>query len=376
MSLTIHKKLRGKIEIKPKIKISKANLHLLYTPGVGKVAKEIAKDITKTFDYTAKGNNVCILTDGSRTIGVGDSFPEASLPVMEGKAMLAKTLGDVDAWPLCLNTKDQDEIIRTIEILTPNFSLFNIEDIRAPKCFYIFEELEKRNINVFFDDRQGVGIVILAGLLNGLKLVNKKIKDIRICLVGAGVAGYGIFEILNYLEVRNIIVLDKDGIIHKGRKQSDGYLKNIIQNSNPENITGGLKEAIKKSDVFIGLSGVGNLLKAEEIKLMNKKPIIFALSNPVPEIFPQEIEKSVKDYIFASGRSDFVNQVNNILVFPGVFRGLLQTGKKMSLKMEVEIARKISSLVRHPRKNKIVPDPFDKNLVKEIVKTIKNFKNK
>lgn len=374
-ALEIHKRLKGKIEIKVKIKPSKKNLPLIYTPGVADVAKEISKNPASVFDYTFKGNNIAIITDGSRTLGAGDTIPEASLPVMEGKALFFKSFADIDAFPICLNTKSKEEIIRTIEILSPNFAAFNIEDIKSPKSLEIVEELRKKNLILFHDDEEGVAIVTLAALLNALKVVGKKLAAVKVCLVGAGTAGYGIAKLLTHSGVKNLLVSDAKGIIFKGRKGDDKYVQEISTLSNPHNLKGSLKDAIKDSDVFIGVTGVGNLLKASDIKLMVKNPIIFALSNPVPEIFPPEINKAVKSYIFASGRSDFQNQINNIIVFPGVVRGLLDTKRKIDLALEFEVAKAVASLIKKPRKNYIIPGPFDKRLVKTIVNCIKRGKN-
>lgn len=365
-ALEFHKKFQGKIEIRPKMKISQKNLHLVYTPGVAEVAKEITKNPKNSFIYTSCGNNVAIITDGSRTLGVGETIAEASMPVMEGKAILLKVLADVNAYPLCLATKSVKEIIRVIEILTPSFGAFNIEDIKSPKCFEIMEGLIKRNILTFFDDHQGTAIVVLAGLINALKVMKKKIGEVKICLVGAGVAGYGVFKILKEAGIKRLIVCDQRGIIYRWRKGDNKYLREIARFSNPDNIKGDLKVAIKGADVFIGLTGVGQFLKSEDILLMRERLIIFALSNPIPEIFPEEIEKVTKNYLYATGRSDFPNQINNALVFPGILRAMLKTQKMIDLKLEVKIAKAIANLIPHPTKKRILPKIFDKRLIKTI----------
>jgi len=366
-ALRLHKKLKGKIKIEPKIKASQKNLHLIYTPGVAEVTKLIAKEPHQSFFYTSRGNNVAIISDGSRTIGVGNTIAEASLPVMEGKAVLFKTLSDIDAYPLCLGTKSAEEIIRIIEALTPNFSAFNIEDIESPKCFQIMEALEKKNILAFHDDQQGAAIVVFAGLLNSLKVMKKNLKKVKICLAGAGAAGYGVYNILKQNKIKNLIVLEKKGIIHRNKGEKNKYFKEIAKFTNPENIKGGLKEAIKGADVFIGLTGKGRLLKSREIALMAERPIIFALSNPVPEIFPEEIEKVTKDYLYATGRSDFPNQINNALVFTRIVRGMLNKRKSITLGLEVKIAEAIASLIPKPSKRKILPQVFDKRLDKTVI---------
>jgi malate dehydrogenase (oxaloacetate-decarboxylating) len=367
-ALKLHKRLKGKIEIKPKMKASQKNLHLIYTPGVAEVTKLIAKDPSQSFFYTSRGNNVAIISDGSRTIGVGNTIAEASLPVMEGKAVLFKTLSNIDAYPLCLGTKSAKEIVRIVEILTPNFSAFNIEDIESPKCFRIMEALEKKNILAFHDDQQGAAIVVFAGLLNALKVVKKNLKQVKICLAGAGAAGYGVFKILKEINFSNLVVLDVQGMIHRSPKQKNKYFQEIAEHTNPGNIKGGLKEAIKGADVFIGLTGKGGLLKSRDIALMAEKPIIFALSNPIPEIYPPEIEKTTKDYLYATGRSDFPNQINNALVFTRVVRGMLDKRKNITLKLQVKIAKAVADLVSRPSKKNILPKVFDQRVGKIVVK--------
>lgn len=369
--MRLHKKLKGKIGIIPKIRVSKKNFGLVYTPGVVEAAKEIAKNPILSFEYTGRGNNVAIITDGSRTLGVGDAVPEASLPVMEGKALFLKIIAGIDAYPLCLDTKSKDEIIRTIEILSPSFAAFNLEDIRAPKSLEIMDELRKGDLIVFHDDEQGVAIVVLAALLNALKVIGKKLENARICIGGAGAAGYGIFKLISYAGAKNLLVFDAKGIIFRGRGGDNKYLEEIAKNSNRENLTGAKKEALKGSDVFIGVTGVPNLLDSSDISLMTKNPIIFALSNPSPEITPKEIRKATEKFIFASGGSDFPNQINNIIAFPGVFRGLIDSRKKMDLALELKIAKVIAGLVKKPDYGFIVPSPFDKRLLKRIVNCIK-----
>ncbi|MBI2041549.1 MAG: NADP-dependent malic enzyme [Candidatus Nealsonbacteria bacterium] len=298
-ALKIHKKLKGKIEIRAKIKPSRKNIHLIYTPGVAEAAKEISKNPKASFDYTSRGNNIAIITDGSRTLGAGDTVAEASLPIMEGKALFFKFFAGIDAFPLCLATKSKEEIIRTIEILSPNFAAFNIEDIKSPKSLEIVEELGKRDLIFFHDDEQGVAIAVLAALFNAFKVTGKKLEEAKICLAGAGTAGYGICKILNYKGAKNLFVCDAKGIIFRGREGDSKYVQEIAGLTNPDNLKGSLQDALKGSDVFIGVTGIGNLLKSSDIELMGENPIIFALSNPVPEIFPAEIKKAKKNYIFA-----------------------------------------------------------------------------
>lgn len=366
-ALRLHKRLKGKIEIKTKMKASQKNLHLIYTPGVAEVTQLIAKNPEQSFFYTSKGNNIAIITDGSRTIGVGDTVAEASLPVMEGKSVLFKTMTGINAYPICLKTKSLKEIVKTIEYLTPNFAAFNIEDIESPKCFQIMEELEKKNILAFHDDKQGAAIVVLAGLINALKVTKKDLKKVKICLAGAGAAGYGVYRILKESGVRNLIVAERRGIIHRNSAEKNKYFREIAKFTNPKNIKGGLKEAVKGADVFIGLTGKGGILKSQEVSLMAKNPIIFALSNPIPEIFPKEIEKTTKNYLYATGRSDFPNQINNAMVFPGIFKGMLKKRKRTTLGLEVKIAKAVARLIPNPGKKRILPKVFDKRLNKTII---------
>lgn len=354
--------------MKVKMKASQKNLHLIYTPGVAEVTKLISENPEQAYSYTSKGNNVAIITDGSRTIGVGNTIAEASLPVMEGKAVLFKILAGIDAYPLCLKTKSIKDIVRTVEFLSPSFGAFNIEDIESPKCFQIMEELEKKDILAFHDDRQGAAIVVLAGLINALKVMKKDLKKVKICLAGAGAAGYGTFKILKESGAKDLIVLERKGIIHRNSRDKNRYFEEIAQATNPQNIKGGLKEAIKGADVFIGLTGKGGLLKSHDVSLMAKDPIIFALSNPIPEIFPQEIEKATKSYLYATGRSDFPSQINNAMVFPGVFKGILKKRTRTNLRLEAKIARAVAGLVPRPNKKKILPQVFDKRLNKTIVR--------
>ncbi|MDP2821043.1 MAG: malic enzyme-like NAD(P)-binding protein [bacterium] len=365
-ALDFHKKYRGKVKIMPKMDVSQKNLHIVYTPGVAQVTKKIAENPQNSFIYTSRCNNAAIITDGTRTIGVGNTIPEASMPVMEGKAILFKILGNVDAYPLCLGTKSAKEIVRTVEILEPSFGAFNIEDIESPKCFEIMEELEQKKILTFHDDQQGTAIVVLAGILNAFKAMKKDLKKSKICLAGAGAAGYGVFKILKEIGIKNLVVFDNNGLIYKNREGDNKYQREIGDFSNRENKRGGLKEAIEGADLFIGLTGKAGLLKTEHISLMNKNPIIFALSNPVPEIFPEEINKTTKNYLYATGRSDFPNQINNAIAFPGVFRGILDKRRKIDLKLEVKIAKAIANLIKNPSKKRILPDVFDKRLLKTI----------
>jgi malate dehydrogenase (oxaloacetate-decarboxylating) len=367
--LELHKK--GKIEITSKIKIkNNKDLSLAYTPSVAQVSQLIAKNKDLVYNYTSKKNLVAIITDGSAVLGLGNIGPEAALPVMEGKSILFKKFANVDAFPICLNTQDSDEIIKIVKAISPSFAAINLEDISAPRCFYIEEKLRQQlDIPIFHDDQHGTAIVVLAALLNALKVTNKKFNEIKIVINGAGAAGIAITKmLLNY--TNNIIICDRLGIIYKDRKKLDFAKEEISLLTNKDNIKGNLNDALKDVDVFIGVSS-GNVLNENSIKLMNKDPIIFALANPIPEIMPN-IAKKAGAKVIATGRSDFPNQVNNALAFPGVFRGLLDIkAKYIDNRMKKEAAIALASLIKKTTKNNIIPSVFDKRIVPAIAKVIK-----
>ncbi len=323
-ALALHKKLRGKIEIKSKVPIDDLKiLSLLYTPGVAAVSMEIANDSSKVFENTWKGNSLAIVTDGTRVLGLGNIGPEAALPVMEGKSLLFKVFGNVDAVPICLDTKDTEEIVRIVKSIAPSFGAINLEDIESPRCFELFDALNgKIDIPVFHDDRQGTGMVASAALVNSLKILNKKMSEAKIVIAGAGAAGYGISKLLKAVGAQNMIVTDSKGIIYSGRENLNKYKEEIASYTNREKVQGTLADAMKGSDVIIAASAVPGLVTKEMIKSMNADPIVFALSNPDPEINPDEA-KEAGAAIIATGRSDYPNQINNVLVFPGVMRGAL-----------------------------------------------------
>lgn len=365
-ALALHEKLKGKIEIKNKIRLSPENFALLYTPGVSAATREIAKNPKKAWNLTIKSDSIAIISDGSRTIGVGDAVAEASLPVMEGKAMIFKEFADINAYPLCIDERNEIKLAGIIKSLSPTFGLFNLEDISAPRCFRIYDILKKDNLLFFHDDREGVGIVVLAGLMNALKVAGKN-KRAKILIGGAGAAGLGIFEILLKAGFKNITVFDKNGILHRGRKENDEYSEFIARNSNRENAKGDFREALSGTDVFIGVTSVGNLLKIEDIKLMNGFPIIFALSNPAPEISYREISGYDSDFVYASGRSDFPNQINNALAFPFLIKAILRKNKPYTLAKGIKIAKAIAGLIKKPDKRSIIPNIFDKRIKKTIL---------
>jgi malate dehydrogenase (oxaloacetate-decarboxylating) len=361
----------GKISIKNKVSIkNKEDLALVYTPGVAEVCKEIEKNKEKVYDYTSKKNNIAIITDGTAVLGLGDIGPEAAIPVMEGKANLFKEFANIDAFPVCLNEKNKDKIIEIIKSLEPFFGGINLEDISAPRCFEIEEKLKKiLNIPVFHDDQHGTAIVVLAGLINSLKIVSKKIDNVRIVVNGAGAAGIAITKLLLSYGAQNILVCDSQGVISKDRKL-EGIKKEMCSLTNKNNEKGNLGDIIKKADVFIGVSR-GNVLTREMVENMNENPIVFALANPTPEISPEEAKKAGAK-IIATGRSDFPNQINNALVFPGLFRGVLDSkAKEINEEMKIAASFALKDIVGNNLNEEfILPDVFNKEVVEKISKAV------
>jgi malate dehydrogenase (oxaloacetate-decarboxylating) len=369
-SLEEHKKNKGKLKIISKIPVTnKEELSIAYTPGVAEPCKEIAKDKNKVYDYVSSKNMVAVLTDGSAVLGLGNIGPEASLPVMEGKAVLFNEFAGVQAFPIALNTQDVEEIIKTVKYLEPTFGGINLEDISAPRCFEIEERLKNElNIPVFHDDQHGTAIVVLAGLINSLKITNKKKENIKVVINGSGAAGIAIAKLLSSYGVNEIIICDSKGIISKDRTDLNDFKKSLLNFTNKRNLSGTIYDAIKNSDVFIGVSK-GNLLKSEDIKTMNKDPIIFAMANPIPEIMPDEAKKGGAK-IIATGRSDFPNQLNNVLVFPGIFKGALEAKCQITEEMKIETAKELANIVENPTSEKIIPEPFEKEIAQRIANVV------
>lgn len=371
-ALKIHRKLKGKIETKVKGKItSMADLSLYYTPGVGAVSSYIAEHKSEVGEFTIKNNTVAVISDGSAVLGLGGVGPEAALPVMEGKAMLFKAFGGINAFPIVLDTQDTEEIIRTVKNIAPVFGGINLEDISAPRCFEIEERLQKMlNIPVFHDDQHGTATVVLAGLINAHKVVGKDMKKSKVVVIGAGAAGTAITKLLLEVGVKNILAIDTQGIIDKSRKGMDKHKGELAQITNPQNIKGRVEQALADADVVIGVSKAG-ILKREHIALMKSKPIVFAMANPIPEILPDEVAE-LGVGVFATGRSDFPNQVNNSLGFPGIFKGALKNKvKNITTRMQIKAARNLAALVPHPKKDFIIPSIFDKRVVKAVSSAIK-----
>jgi len=365
--------LGGKIEVVPKVPLkTRADLSMAYTPGVARVCEAIAKDPEKVFTLTIKKNTVAIVTDGTAVLGLGDIGPAAALPVMEGKAMLFKEFAGVDAFPICLNTKDPDEIVRTVKAISTVFGGINLEDISAPRCFQIEERLrEELDIPVFHDDQHGTAVVVLAALINALKLVGKQMSEVKVVVNGVGAAGVACTKIIMAAGVKNTVGCDQTGALYRGRRENMNWMKDwYAQNTNPSEEKGTVHEVIKGADVFLGLS-VPGVINEEDVKNMAEKPIVFAMANPVPEIMPEDAAPYVA--VMATGRSDYPNQINNVLSFPGIFRGALacraaRINEEMKLAASHAIASIISDSELHPEY--IVPSVFDKRVAEAVAREV------
>ncbi|KKQ60752.1 MAG: Malate dehydrogenase (Oxaloacetate-decarboxylating) [Parcubacteria group bacterium GW2011_GWE2_38_18] len=373
-SLDLHKKTRGKIEIRSKVKLkTKDDLSLAYTPGVAEVCREIAKDINNSWTLTNRANQVAIVSDGTAILGLGHLGPEAAMPVMEGKAIIFKEFAGIDAIPLCINTTVPDEIVKFCVMIESSFAGINLEDISAPRCFEILEKLENQlSIPVFHDDQDGTAIVVLAALINACRVTGKVMRELKVVVNGAGAAGIAISKLLLEQQVENLILLDSAGAIYEGRSDMNRFKIEIAKTTNKQNIHGSLREVIIGADVFIGVSKA-NLVDQAMVKSMNPRPIIFAMANPTPEIMPDEAY-AAGAAIVGTGRSDLLNQINNALVFPGIFRGLLDGRiQKATSKMKIAAAIAIAYSVK-PKKDKILPSVLDKKVVKAISQVL--IKNK
>ena len=374
-ALKFHEEKRGKFEIKPTCEVKNAkDLSLAYTPGVAEPCREIHKDPLKAYIYTRKWNTVAVISDGTAVLGLGDIGPLASLPVMEGKSVLFKQFGNVDAFPIVLDTKDVDEIVATIINIAPTLGGINLEDISAPRCFEIEKRLkEKLDIPVFHDDQHGTAIVVLSGLINALKIVNKKLEDIKVVINGAGSAGTAICKLLLSSGVKNIVMCDINGVISREKDLSDNiYMQELANITNPNNESGILKDVIRNADVFIGVSAP-NIVSKEMVKTMNKDGIIFAMANPTPEIFPEDA-KEAGIAVMGTGRSDYPNQINNVLAFPGVFRGALDVrASEINEEMKVAAAYAIANAVSKEELSPdcIIPKAFDLNVQTLVAEAVK-----
>ena len=371
VSLEKHAEWKGKIEVKVRAAVDSSEaLSLAYTPGVATPCLEIQKDVNKSFDLTRRWNTVAVVTDGTAVLGLGDIGPEAGMPVMEGKCALFKAFGDVDAIPLCVRSKDVDEIVRTVELLAGSFGGVNLEDISAPRCFEIEEKLKKcTDIPIFHDDQHGTAVVTLAGVINALKVVDKNIEDVKIVTSGAGAAGIAIIKLLMAMGLKNVITTDRNGAIYKGREGLNPIKEEMAAITNFNMEKGSLADVIKGADIFIGVSAPGTLTK-DMVRSMAKDAIIFACANPVPEIFPDEA-KEAGARVVSTGRSDFPNQVNNVLCFPGIFRGALDVrAKEINDEMKIAAAKAIAALVSDEELNEeyILPKAFDMRVKDAVAK--------
>ena len=373
-SLKFHEELRGKFEVVSRAKVdNEKDLSLSYTPGVAEPCREIAKDPNNAYIYTRKCNTVAVISDGTAVLGLGDIGPLASLPVMEGKSILFKNFADVDAFPIVLNTKDTDEIVETVSRIAGSLGGINLEDISAPRCFEIERRLkEKLDIPVFHDDQHGTAIVVLAGIMNALKIIKKEPSDLKVVMSGAGAAGVAIAKLLLSFGVKNIVMFNKEGIIDRNKEYTDPSLVEISKITNPNNESGTLADSIKGADVFVGVSAP-NLLSTEMVSTMNKDAIIFAMANPVPEIFPEDAKKGGAR-IIGTGRSDFPNQVNNVLAFPGIFRGALDVrASDINEEMKLAAAHAIANEVSEEELSEdyILPKALNKNVAKAVAEAVK-----
>ncbi|MCX6820036.1 MAG: NADP-dependent malic enzyme [Candidatus Adlerbacteria bacterium] len=371
-AIALHKKLGGKIRITPAVAIkSRADMSLVYTPGVAAVSMLVAKNNKLARDYTIKGKMIAVISDGSAVLGLGNIGALGALPVMEGKAALFKAFANVDAFPIVLDTQNVDEIVKTIVNIAPAFGGINLEDFKAPECFEIEDRVKAAlDIPVMHDDQHGTAIAVLAALMNASKVVGKKFNSLRVVVAGAGAAGTAVTKLLLKAGVTDVIMLDRKGTLSKDRTDLSGHKKELAGMTNPRNINGTLQDALKDADVVLGVSGPG-LMTVKDVQLMAKKAIVFAMANPTPEIMPEDAKKGGAAVI-GTGRSDYPNQINNSLVFPGVFRGALDNRvTKITDDMKLKAAKNLAALVKKPTADKIVPGPFDKGVVQAVAKAIK-----
>lgn len=364
-ALKAHKEWQGKIEVVSRAKVeNREDLSVAYTPGVAEPCLEIAKDTELSYTYTRRGNLVAVITDGTAVLGLGDIGPEAGMPVMEGKCALFKTFAGVDAFPICIRSKDTDEIVNTVKLIAGSFGGINLEDISAPRCIEIERRLrEECDIPVFHDDQHGTAVVVLASVLNALKVVNKDITKIKAVVNGAGSAGMAITRLLVSRGLKNVIMCDKFGSLYRGNPEMNNEQAKLAEITNPDNVKGSLAEVIEGADLFIGVSAP-NLLTEEMIKSMAKDPVVFAMANPVPEIMP-DAAKRAGVRVIGTGRSDFPNQINNVLAFPGIFKGALSVrASDINDEMKLAAAEAIASIITDDKLNEdyIIPDAFDKRV--------------
>jgi malate dehydrogenase (oxaloacetate-decarboxylating) len=373
MALEMHEEKRGKVEVISKVKVTnKDELSIAYTPGVAEPCRKIAENKSDVYKYTSKGNLVGVVSDGTAVLGLGDIGPEAAMPVMEGKSILFKEFGDVDAFPICVATKDVDEIVHLVKMLEPTFGGINLEDISSPRCFEVERRLkEELNIPVFHDDQHGTAIVVSAGVINSLKLVGKTFEDSKFVVNGPGAAGTAIIKMLMNLGAENIIVCDENGILFEGKDGLKDHKIELSKITNKENIQGHLQDAMKGADVFIGVS-VANIVTQEMVASMNKDSILFAMANPTPEIMP-DVAKAGGAKVMGTGRSDFPNQINNVLAFPGIFRGALDVNATdITEDMKVAAAYAIAGIIKDDELNPdyVIPGAFNEEVAKKVADAV------
>lgn len=366
-SLELHRQHRGKLAVVSKVELNnKEVLSLSYTPGVAEICRAIAKDKAEVRNLTIKGNTIAVISDGSAILGLGNLGPEAALPVMEGKCALFKEFANLDAFPICLDSQDEEEIIKAIKLIAPVFGGINLEDISAPRCFNIEQRLKQElDIPVMHDDQHGTATVVLAALINALKVKNLEKEQAKIVINGAGAAGTAIAKLLVKYGFKDIIVCDRQGSIYDGRTGLESYKQELARLTNFKKVSGSLAEALSGTDIFIGVSAPG-ILSKEMIQAMKSEPIIFALANPVPEIMPEEA-KAAGAFIIATGRSDYPNQINNVLVFPGIFRGALDNNaQEITPEILIKAALNLAALVPTPSPDFILPDPFNQEVSRAV----------
>ena len=371
-ALELHEKNQGKLEVVSKVKVNDAmDLALAYTPGVAEPCKKIHEDNSLAYKYTNKGNMVAVVTDGSAVLGLGNIGGIAGMPVMEGKSVLFKEFGNVDAFPICLNTQDTEEIISTVKAISPSFGGINLEDIAAPRCFEIEKRLiEELDIPVFHDDQHGTAVIVLSAVINALRIVKKDISDVKIVISGAGAAGIAISNLLTLAGAKNNLILNSRGIIDPDDEKLDEARREIARTTNPNKVKGDLKTAMENADIFIGVSAPGILTK-EMVSSMNHDAIVLAMANPVPEIYPDEA-KEAGARVVGTGRSDYPNQVNNVLVFPGIFRGALDAkADRITDDMKLSAAYAIAHMVEQPVEDRILPEAFNKDVARNVANAVK-----
>lgn len=373
LSLQEHYNWKGKLSIVPKMQLnSTRDLSVTYTPGVAEPCLQIQKDVNKSYELTSRWNTIAVITDGTAVLGLGDIGPQAAMPVMEGKCVLFKKFGDVDAFPICIRSKKTDDIVNTISLISESFGGINLEDISAPRCFEIERRLkEVTDIPIFHDDQHGTAIVTLAAMMNALKLVDKKIEDIKVVTSGAGAAGIAIIKLLIAVGLKNVIMCDRIGAIYKGRDNMNEEKQEMSDISNKHMEKGPLSKIIKGADVFIGVSAPGTVTQ-DMVKSMAKNPILFPMANPIPEIMPDEAI-AAGAAVVGTGRSDFANQINNVLAFPGVFRGALDVrAKDINDDMKIAAATALSNIIKQQELSKdyIIPSPFDPRIKEKVSKAV------